>query len=54
MSVQWLIEFRCWFFFRHSMKLIGPMGSSRGRAHLYQCEICAKTISVSQKDMSWI
>lgn len=52
----WFIELRCWFLFRHSMKLLGsvPIGKSEYRCHMYQCEICAKTISVSQKDLSWI
>lgn len=52
----WFIELRCWFYFRHSMKLLGsmPIGKSEYRCHMYQCEICAKTISVRQKDMSWI
>jgi hypothetical protein len=53
----WLIELRCWFLFRHSMKLLGSMAigkSAEYRCHMYQCEICAKTISVSQKDLSWI
>lgn len=53
---QWFIELRCWFLFRHSMKLLGSLriGNSEFRAHMYQCEICAKTISVSQKDLNWL
>jgi hypothetical protein len=55
----WAVEFRCWFFFRQSMKLLGPLSIGKIAtvdypAHMYQCEICAKTISVSQKDLSWI
>ena len=53
---NFLIELRCWFLFRHSMKLLGSMsiGKSEYRTHMYQCEICAKTISVRQKDLSWL
>jgi hypothetical protein len=55
---QWLIEFRCWLLFRHWMKSIGNVPlSPQTPAHrciIYQCEICAKTISVSQKDLSWL
>lgn len=51
---QWFIELRCWFLFRHSMKLLGSTPTGDGfRVNTYQCEICAKTILVSQKDLSW-
>lgn len=51
----WFIELRCWFLFRHSMKLLGsiPICNCEYHSHMFQCEICAKTISVSQKDLSW-
>jgi hypothetical protein len=46
---RWFIEFRCWFLFRHRMKELGRVSGSM----LWQCGICAKTISVKQSDMSW-
>ncbi len=46
----WLRSVRCWFLFRHKMELLGPING----CVLYQCCICAKTISVRQKDMSWV
>jgi hypothetical protein len=37
-----------------SSVLIGKIDGIEYRTHMYQCEICAKTIMVSQKDLSWI
>jgi hypothetical protein len=53
---SWFVELRCWLLFRHSMKPLGsmPIGNSEFRAQMYQCEICAKTILVRQKDLGWI
>lgn len=52
----WLREFRCWVLFRHAMERVGTLTHFRGSEHsavMFQCCICAKTISVSQKDMRW-
>lgn len=48
-------ELRCWFLFRHVMEKLGSYGiaADGAKAVMFQCAICAKTISVSQKDLSW-
>lgn len=47
--MSFLRRVRCWFLFRHSMQPLGPLNG----CIMYQCAICATTISVQQSDMSW-
>jgi len=48
--IQFFREFRCWLYFRHVMERLGRVNGCM----MWQCGICAKTISVDQRDMHWI
>ena len=46
----WLLHLRCWLFFGHHMEKLGKVNGHV----MWQCEICAYTISVNQFNMKWL